>query len=338
MSTMKDVAKRAGVSLGTVSNVLNNRSTVLPENRERVLRAVDELNFKANEVARSLKTKSSRDIALIIPDISNPFYPELARGAEDAANKAGYQVLLCNNDRTYQKEWDYIESLSSKNIAGLIMVKPQLSLQEISEISRQLCVILVDIGMPLQSSYNVINVNDYGGFTQGMQLLYTHGHSKIGFISGLMESLSSHTRYSAYVQFLAQHGIPLREEYVIKGDYTWNSGYQAAKGFMAIGDPPTAIFAANDLMAIGCMKALQEIGLEIPGDISVLGYDNIEMTNLCTPGLTTIEQPKYDLGVCSVEMLLRRVEERNAGKDKQSEHLMMDTCVILRSSVGDVKA
>ena len=341
MSTMKDVAKRAGVSLGTVSNVLNNRASVRQENRERVLKAVEEINFKANMVARTLKTKSSNDIALIIPDINNPFYPELARGVEDAANKAGLQVFLCNNDRAQDKERAYIESLITKNVHGLIIAKSQLSEDEIKKINDQIAVIQVDADMPQKAGYSVLNVDDYGGFLKGMALLYDYGHEQIAFISGMMESLSSTVRYDAYLKFITGHNIEFRSNYVIKGDYSWSCGYKAAKVFMALGNPPTAIFAANDMMAIGCIKALQEMGFSVPEDVSVIGYDNIEISKLCTPTLTTINQPKYDLGVRSVEMLLRRLEERSvacgAQVDFQGEHLTLPTYVVLRKSVGPVK-
>lgn len=337
MSTMKDVAKRAGVSLGTVSNVLNNRASVRPENRERVLKAVEEINFKANMVARSLKTKSSNDIALIIPDINNPFYPELARGVEDAANRAGLQVFLCNNDRAQNKERAYVESLITKNIQGLIIVKSQLSEDEIEDINNQIAVIRVDAAIPQKSGYSILNMDDHSGFLKGMELLRGYGHERIALIGGMRESFSSNVRYDTYLKFLTVHGIKFRPNYVIRGDYNWSSGYKAAKVLMSLSDPPTAIFAVNDLMAIGCMKALREMGLSVPRDVSVLGYDNIDMSKLCTPTLTTVNQPKYDLGVKSVDMLLRRLEERGSQAGFQGECLTLPTYVVLRESVGPVK-
>lgn len=337
MSTMKDVARLAGVSLGTVSNVLNNRASVRQENRERVLKAVEEINFKANMVARTLKTKSSNDIALIIPDINNPFYPELARGVEDAANKAGLQVFLCNSERMRDKECAYIESLITKNIQGLIIVKSQLSEDEIDQINDQIAVIRVDASIPQKAGYSILNMDDYGGFLSGMELLRDYGHERISLIGGMRESFSSNVRYDTYLKFLAGHNIEFRPNYVIRGDYSWSSGYKAAKVLMALSNPPTAVFAVNDLMAIGCMKALREMGFSVPGDVSVLGYDNIDMSKLCTPTLTTVNQPKYDLGTKSVDMLLRRLEEGGSGADFKGECLTLPTYVVLRESVGPVK-
>lgn len=342
MPTMKDVAKRAGVSLGTVSNVLNNRASVLPENRERVLEAVESLGFRTNMVARTLKTKYSNDIGLIIPDISNPFYPELARGAEDAANKAGFQVFLCNNDRMADKEQSYIESLLTKNIDGLIIVKPQTGLEDLGRISKRLETVLVDVGIPLNKGYNVLNVNDHGGILQGMEYLYKNGHKRIGFISGLMESFSSQNRCTAYRNFLKDKRLPVTEAYILKGDYSYGSGYECAKKFMELGEPPTAIFAANDLMALGCVKALHDLGLEIPRHVSVMGYDNIAMTTLCHPMLTTIDQPKYNMGARSVEILVEHLAARHAsGKEREAAipeagaHEVLETELVVRQSVAE---
>lgn len=338
---MKDVARLAGVSLGTVSNVLNHKSTVLPENKARVLKAVEELGFRTNMVARTLKTKSSNDIALIIPDINNPFYPELARGVEDAANKADLTVYLCNDDRKRAKERNYIESLIKKNICGLILVKPQISMEEIREISSSVAVVLVDVGMSLQGGCGVLNVDDAGGMAQGMELLYEKGHRKIAFVSGLMESLSAYNRYNAYLEFLQKKGIEIRPEYIRKGDYSWNSGYQVANTLMALDPTPTAVFLSNDLMAIGCIKGLQELGVQVPQDVSVLGYDNIEMSMLCSPLLTTIDQPKYEIGMKSVEMLLQLLDNRSPGGEdgppRIGLHQMMPTRVVVRDSVARAK-
>lgn len=334
VSTMKDVARKAGVSLGTVSNVLNNSATVRPKNREKVLWAVEELGFRSNMVARALKTKVSKDIGLIIPSINNPFYPELARGVEDVANRAGLTVFLCNDDRDIQKERHYIESLIAKNISGLILVKPQISLAEIDDVCKLMPVILVDVGAPLGSSYNVISVDDRSGITQGLQLLYDHGHTKIAFIRGLQDSLSSQDRFDAYIQFLKSNLLPLHQEYVYQGNYDWTGGYDAARFLLSLPDPPTAIFSSNDLMALGCIKAAQEIGLKIPEDLSILGYDNLDITGYCNPRLTTINQPKYEMGTSSVKMLLRCM---NQSDRKHCEKLILPTTLIQRDSVGTVR-
>ena len=337
LPTMKDVAREAGVSLGTVSNVLNNPRSVRPGNRERVLMAVRKLGFRSNMAAWTLKTKLSRNIGLIIPSITNPFYPELARGVEDVANKAGLTVFLCNDDRDVAKERKYIEKLIAKNADGLILVKPQVSLQEVDEIAQFITVIMVDVQAPAPSPYNIVNIEDVAGIRLGMKLLYGYSHTKIAFVTGMLESASSRSRYGAYTDFLTENGIEPRNDYVIKGNYDWNGGYSAAKKLLALSDPPTAIFAANDLMAIGVLKAVQDEGLKVPENISVMGFDNIDISNLSTPSLTTINQPKYEMGALSAEMLLGILTQAETHR-RTGQSITLKTEVVYRNSVGPVNA
>jgi DNA-binding LacI/PurR family transcriptional regulator len=333
---MKDVARAAGVSLGTVSNVLNNVPTVTEENRNKVLDAVKALKFRLNTAARTLKTNLTKSIGLVIPDITNPFYPELARGVEDEARKAGFTVFLCNNDRDVQKEREYVNILIEKNVDGMILVKPKISQAEIEEIHEKCDLVLVDINDDYMPRYNVVNVDDYGGVIKAMNLLYEYGHTRIGFISGLMESQSSKCRYEAYSKFLNDKGLPLDETLVKRGSYDWYSGYTAGVELLRHLNPPTAIFASNDLMAIGVLKAARERRLNVPFDLSVIGCDDIDMASLCSPQLTTVRQPKYEVGVSSVEMLLKRLNK--ADTDKQKGRLItLGTEIILRESLGYVK-
>lgn len=333
---MKDVAREAGVSLGTVSNVLNNHPSVRQRNREKVLSAVQRLGFRFNMAARTLKTRLSRNIGLIIPNINNPFYPELARGVEDVANKAGLTVFLCNDDRDLSKERKYIDELVAKNVDGLILVKPQITLREVDEISQAIKVVMVDIQVPAPSPYNVLNIEDEAGIRLGMELLYNYGHKDIAFVTGLLESDSSKNRFLAYTDFLKEKDVGFCKEYIVKGNYDWNGGYSAAKKLLALSKPPTAIFAANDLMAIGALKALQDMGLSVPNDVSVMGFDNIEISNLCTPSLTTINQPKYEMGALSTKMLLSTLNQA-AHTHPAGQSITLKTEIVYRNSVGPVK-
>jgi DNA-binding LacI/PurR family transcriptional regulator len=334
---MKDVAKEAGVSLGTVSNVLNNLPSVSEENRQRVFEAIDKLKYRPNSTARALKTKTSRSLGLIIPNITNPFYPELARGAEDAARKYGYSIFLCNNDRDIEKEREYVNILSEKNVDGLILVKPQITSQEINELKERCNIVLVDVDDVFVQGCDSINVDDYMGSINALEYLYKLGHRKIAFISGMLESKSSTSRMSAYMEFLKKHEIKLEEELIIKGKYDWISGYDCTIDILKRGHVPTAIFAANDLMAIGAMKAVREMKLSVPKDISVIGFDDIEMSSLCTPQLTTVRQPKYEIGVKSVEMIFERFKSRNSNEIYKDNTVMMETELVIRESVSKLK-
>lgn len=332
MATVKDVAREAGVSLGTVSNVLNGKESVKEANRQKVFAAMKKLGFHYNMMASALRTKSTKNIGLIIPTIKNPYYPELARGVEDEARKVGYTVFFCNSDRQEEKERTYVEALVSKGVDGLILIKPQLGAEELKELGKRTALVVQDWNADSWEDFPGVNVNDYTGIVQGMNLLFRYGHRRIAFIGGLMESYSSNRRLMAYRNCLEAQGIPYRPEYVVQGDYGWVSGYDGAKGLITRNPRPTALMIANDMMAMGAMKALQSRGLQIPGDISVMGYDDIEMSRLCTPALTTIHQPKYEVGVAAFKLLHQSISgEEWPGAER---HILLETRLIERDSVG----
>ena len=331
MSTIKDVAREAGVSLGTVSNVLNGKPNVKKENKEKVQKAIRKVGFQYNMAASFLRTKTSKNIGLIIPSITNPYYPELARGVSDSARIASLTVFLCNDDRDVSKEHRYVDELLSKGVDGIILVKPQMNLSELKELNRQTALVLVDVGEDIDSEFHVINVCDEQGIIQGMTLLRQYGHKKIAFVNGLLESYSSKCRVQTYRRCLADYGFDYRPEYVISGNYDWQSGYTAARQLMQLQDPPTAIFASNDLMALGVIKSALEKGIRIPEELSVLGFDDIDMSNLCTPSLTTIHQPKYEIGIESMNMLLACM---NGEMPKNGMKTILETRLVFRDSVG----
>ena len=289
MSTIKDVAREAGVSLGTVSNVLNGKPNVKKENKEKVQKAIRKVGFQYNMAASFLRTKTSKNIGLIIPSITNPYYPELARGVSDSARIASLTVFLCNDDRDVSKEHRYVDELLSKGVDGIILVKPQMNLSELKELNRQTALVLVDVGEDIEC------------------------------------------RVQTYRRCLADYGFDYRPEYVISGNYDWQSGYTAARQLMQLQDPPTAIFASNDLMALGVIKSALEKGIRIPEELSVLGFDDIDMSNLCTPSLTTIHQPKYEIGIESMNMLLACM---NGEMPKNGMKTILETRLVFRDSVG----
>lgn len=330
MATVKDLAKAAGVSVGTVSNVLNGKSSVKEHARERVYQAIKDLDFKYNMTASALRTKATKNIGLVIPTIVNPYYPELARGVEDAARDVGCTLFLCNSDRKADKEKNYISSLLSRATDGIILVKTGLDDTALKELSEKTALVLIDYEVKPEHSFLTVNVKDAEGIVQGMNLLKQKGHSSVAFISGLLDSYSSRCRMKAYEDCLMQWGITYRPEYVAMGDYSWESGYQAVKQFMGLEDTPTAVFAANDLMAMGAMKAAADMKIKVPKQLSVIGYDDIEMGNLCTPTLTTIHQPKYRVGAQAVRLMSEHLNK----KEIPARHLWMETRVIERESVS----
>lgn len=332
MATVKDVAREAGVSIGTVSNVLNGKSGVKPENREKVFRAVKKLGFYKGKAIKVRRPEGTKNIGLILPSIENPFFAEMARGVEDEANKVGYTVFLCNSDRKLGKERRYINALLSKGIDGLILAKTQLTEKELKRLKNYTTLVLEDWNQDEESDFLGVSANDYVGVIQGMNLLYQHGHRRIGVISGLMESYSSRSKMKAYEKCLESWNVRYRPEYVVYGDYSWNSGYAMAMELLKLSPAPTAVFAFNDAMALGAMKAAAARGLRVPEDISVLGYDDIEIGKLCTPALTTIHQPKYQVGVEAMKLLRQSLAGEDLSGDKGK--IMLETRIVMRESVA----
>jgi len=332
MPNMKDVAKAAGVSVGTVSNVLSGRAAVSIAKQEKVKIAIQKLGFRPNGAARTLRTNASKNIGLIIPDIENPYYPELARGVEDAAEKAEYSVLLCNGDRSRNKERRYVDFLLEKGVDGIIIVKPRLSIDELRALSELTALVLVDAeDDSATGSFDIVNVEDYAGVWVGMELLYELGHRRIAYIAGLPESISGSERKRAYIDFVARYGLDTDAGLRREGNFSWHSGFAEAYELLSSLRPPTAIVAANDLMALGALKAINERGLSIPQDVSLIGFDDIAMAELSYPALTTIRQPKYEIGSMSVKMLFERMQNR---EDNSFRKVMLKTELILRKSAG----
>lgn len=334
MATVKDVAIEAGVSVGTVSNVLNKRNHVKKEKEERVLEAMEKLGFHYNLTAKALRTQKSNDIGLILPNILNPYYPEVARGIEDIAQRKGFSVFLCNTDRSEEKEREYIKSLLAKNVRGLVIIKHQLPEQELQQLCGDVPFVLVDEDPAKGDAGNILYINnsDYEGIQSGVEYLKSNGHTRIGFIYGLNDSYSSICRYQGFVDYCKKYEIEIQDHYIANGNYTMQGGYLAAEKMLECTRRPTAILAANDLMAIGAMKAIQAKGLDVPEDISVMGYDDISFANIVTPALTTIHQPTYDLGIKSVEFLLDHEQNKAAERSiKLAGHK-----VIVRGSVKQI--
>ena len=331
MVSMKDVARTAGVSIGTVSGVLNGKKTIKPQNVQKVLAAIEKLDYKPNMLARSLRTNVSGSIGLIIPDITNPYYPELARGVEDAARKAGVTLFLCNSDRDVEKEWYYAQALAQKKVDGIIIAKPHMDVARLEELRRSCPLVLVDGTEGQLRDFDLVNVDNKAGAASAIELLLAYGHRKIAFIGGVIDSESMAHRLEAYRSVLEAHDIPYRPEWVRTCDYNWRSGREAARDLLSAEGPrPTAIFVGNDIMALGVIRGAHDCGLRVPDDISVCGFDDIAMAEVTIPALTTIHQPKYEIGVQSTQILLQKIRRESA----DVVHKVLDTAIIFRDTVA----
>jgi LacI family transcriptional regulator len=331
---MRDVAERAGVSVTTVSHVINETRPVSDELRQRVLAAIDELGYQPNVLARSLRRGETHTIGMIVPDSANPFFAELARGIEDTSFEHGYNLILCNSDGDLDKELIYADVLTEKQVDGILFVAAGLSTDHIRALQeRRIPVVIVDREIPDVSVDQVLTDNAGGGWLATRHLLEL-GHRCIGCITGPSDVTPSAERVIGYRQALSEGGIPVDEVLIVKGDFQYESGYRAARQLLARDDPPTAIFACNDLMAVGAISAAVEMGRQVPVNLSVVGFDDVRLASFANPPLTTIVQPKYEMGVLATTMLLERMRNH----DIPPRRRLLDTSLLIRQSTAPPEA
>jgi DNA-binding LacI/PurR family transcriptional regulator len=303
LATIWDVAKRAGVSIASVSRVINQSPHKVSEKaRIRILDAVKELDYRPNALAQGLIMKRSMTIGTIIPDISNPYYAEIVRGIQDVAEGLGYAVVLQNTDRTKKRIIKCIQVLREKRADGIIFSGGIIHAYEALSSLKELTGRVVVIGRH-EVDFPAVRVDNMGGATQAVQHLLDLGHERIGFFSGPKMSTSSIDRLKGYKNALAQNGRLFDAGLVKQGNLTPESGFQAAKEVLGRRERPTAILASNDLMAFGAIRAARSMGLRVPQDLSVVGFDNIPLSSYFEPPLTTVEIPMYSVGAASMQML-----------------------------------
>lgn len=330
--TIRDVAKLASVSVGTVSNVLNGVGSVSQQKVDRVMNAITALGYRRNQMASQLRSNISKSIGLVIPDITNPFYPAVARGVEDVASREGYNVFLCNKDRTAEKERAAVEALLSKNVAGILLYKPRLTRDELLEISQYCELVLIDSDTE-DVECDVINVDDYEGMVSLVKRVAALGHTRIAFITGLPDSFSSMRRFNAFNDVMLELGIAYPAEYIRRGDYSVTSGMQQIEALMKLKHRPTVVLAANDMMAIGALLWAIEHGIRVPKELSIVGYDDTQSASLILPRLTTVSQPKYELGQESARMLFLRINAIRNNECLDFQHIVMPTHFVERDSL-----
>ncbi len=317
----------------TVSHVLNETRFVSEELRCRVLRAIEELNYQPSGVARSLRRKRTHTIGMIIPDNTNPFFAEVARGIEDASFELGYNVILCNSDGNLEKEMDYLGLLIEKRVDGLVFVSAGSNPAAIEMLSAQKIVgVIVDREISGLAMDSVLTDNKRGGY-QATRYLLDLGHRRIACITGPSQLTPSAERVTGYRDALQEAGIPVDENLILAGDFQSQSGYQGMHTLLRLSPPPTAVFVCNDLMAIGALCAAHEAGLHVPQQLSIIGFDDIALASFTTPRLTTIAQPKYEMGLMAAEMLVERIKNKELPPRRRllaTELIVRDSCAILQ--------
>ena len=340
--TIRDVAAAAGVSVATVSRVANgstNAYPVRPKTRERVLEAIATLGYRPNDNARGLLLKRSGLIGLVVPDISNPYYPEVARGIEDVANEHGYKLMFCSTDRLPERASAYIEALLLKRVDGLVIVgggeEIQLSAPTVATYDTK----VVFIGRP-STAFSTVRIDNVGAARDATEHLLGLGHRRVGFISAGRVPIPSSSADVAIAKHSRRGASPSMTLSSSTATSPKPSDTPRPSSCSQLDDRPTAIFAANDRMALGAMAAISDLGLRVPEDVALVGFDDVPMSSYLRPALTTVSVSAHELGKKAMDILLADIEGRSTRRRVRvaTQLIVRDSCgASLKDSAGKAK-
>lgn len=311
MASLQEVAQRAKVSIATVSRVLNKSDKVVPATRATVEKALRELGYQPSRVARRLRMNrgGAHLVGLIIPDIQNPFFAEIARGVEDAAYANDYALLLCNSDESQDKERFYLGVMQAEWVDGLVLPPFDETDQAVVDVVKSgMPVVCVDRSLSTAQT-DLVEVDNYQGAFEAVMHLIERGHKRIGLIEGRTQVSTSRERRRGYVDALAAGGVPLRKELMRAGDFKQESGRVLTNDLLALRSPPTAIFVVNNLMTVGALAAVHQRAVRVPQDLAVVGFDDLPWAEALDPPLTVVRQPAYEVGRQAMELLLKRIAD-----------------------------
>lgn len=333
---MRQIAERAGVSIGTVSHVINETATVRPKLRERVIEAIRSRGYQPSALAQGLRKNRTNMLGMVIPDITNPFFPGVVRGVEDVAYRRSFRVILCNADNDPSKEASYVRELRSYHIAGLLII-PAAGADIAGHLrayaSASVPVVCLD-RVPDGWKGDAVLVANADGAYLATQHLIQMGHTRLAAIAGPLKLTNAVERLRGFRRALNEAGIEIDPEYVQEAGFDTVTGYQAALRLLRMLPRPTAIFACNDLMAFGVLQAARELGLRCPEDLSIAGFDSLEFTKFTDPSLTSVYQPGYQLGATAARLLLQRID----GMRSAAKKVLLPTELKKRNSVAPPNA
>lgn len=331
MTTIHDVARVAQVSAATVSNVINQGVPVSERLRQRVLRAMKKLNYYPNEIARSLRTNSTRTLGMVIPDIANPFFPSVVRGAQDAAIQRGYTLILCNSDNQISKELEYLRILRAKRIDGILLIlSPERYTRRTREAFEDLLIPVVCLDRaPARKCADSVVVDNIGGAFRAVEHLLRSGHRKVAILTGPLDLINARERLEGYKRALAKWSTDVLPEFVQEGKFDIASGSRLGQRLINLRPRPTAIFSSNNLMTLGLMKAIRQAKFRCPEDIAVVSFDDSPWWEALHPSISAVAQPAYRLGAEGATLLVDRIEEKRKGLFVQKS---LPTKLIIRES------
>jgi LacI family repressor for deo operon, udp, cdd, tsx, nupC, and nupG len=334
MATMKDVAQLAGVSTATVSRALMNPEKVSPTTRKRVEDAVLESGYSPNSLARNLRRNESKTIVTIVPDICDPYFAEIIRGIEDAAVEHGYLVLLGDSGQQQRRENSFVNLVFTKQADGMLLLGTDLPFDVSKSEQKNLPPMVMACEYAPELELPTVHIDNLTSAFEVVNYLGQMGHKKIAEISGPETAALCHFRHQGYLQALRRANVTMNPSYQIFGDFSFEAGAKALRQLYNLPIPPTAIFCHNDMMAIGAIQEAKRLGWRVPQDLSVVGFDDIKFAQYCDPPLTTVAQPKYEIGRQAMLMMLEVLR----GNDVRAGSRLLETELVIRESVAHPRA
>lgn len=329
-ATIKKVADRAGVSIATVSRAFANPDTVSEELRVRVLDAARVLNYRPSRAARTLRGGTAQAVGVVIPDLENPFFTAVVRGIDDVLQAAGYTLLLANSNEDPARERGALETLRAEGVAGVVLVPINPARGAYRQLlAPPLHAVAVDRA-PSDLGADFVTADNAGGTRTGVAHLLGLGHRDVALLGGPSRHSTARERELGYEQALEAAGLPLRPELVFRGDFREAGGYDGMRALLALSQRPTAVFAANNLMTLGALRALHEAGVRIPGEVALVGFDDMPWAASLNPPLTAVSQPSEEIGKTAAELLLDRI----ARPDRPLRQVTLETRLVVRASCG----
>lgn len=333
-NSIYEIAKKAGVSIATVSRVINNSKLVRASTKKQVLKIINELDYRPNFFARNLVKNKSKTIGLLIPDIINPVFPEMAKGISDKAFLNGYTVFLCNTESSAKKETEILKNLLEKNIAGIIFISTEMNKFKgdfqhyLYLYDKNIPTVFIN-GMLKGVDIPFVRINETKAGYIATKHMLEKGLKKIAFLGGSLKFIPTYEKLQGYKKALKEFGIPIEEKYIIFDDYNIEIGFKNTLKLLEMSDRPQGIITASDVLAIEVIKASNIKGFSVPKNLKVIGFDDISFSSTYTPSITTIAQPKYEMGVMALDMLIKLIEKKDIPKRKilvEPELILRDSC------------
>ncbi|HDP37130.1 MAG TPA: LacI family transcriptional regulator [Candidatus Atribacteria bacterium] len=329
---IKDVARKAGVSTATVSRVLRDFLGVRDKTRKKVLKAVTELNYEINAVARSLRQKKTNSIGIIVGNVLSQFYSVIAKSVEDTANKFGYHTILCNGDENPEKELEYLKVLKSNRVDGIILTPTGKNSEYVQHlINTKMKVVFLD-RLIEGVDCDAVLVDNTNGAYKAVKHLIGQGYRKIGIVDGYIDRTTGAERLKGYLQAIEEAGIAKDDSLIKIGNFKKESGKKLTEELLKQSNRPEAIFTTNIDMSMGALIAIKEMGLSIPDDIGIVCFDDSDWASILEPPITVIRQPVYQLGFRAAELLIKKIKDEEKKLDHQPSVVTLRTELIIRNS------